>query len=99
MSAGGTHLRFMFEGQQCCDENKALWNSTGWGWNMRPHVLLAEHDPQFVVDWLHERGGRVFSEAHIPQELSDTLVTLRQMERSEAWRRSGCLLWIFTMVR
>eukprot|EP00892_Ulva_mutabilis_P007363 jgi/Ulvmu1/499/UM001_0507.1 len=96
---GGTHLRFMFEGQQCCEANKALWNSTGWGWNMQTHMMMSEHDPQFLVDWLHGNGGRVFSEAHITQNLAESLTILRDIERTEIWQRSGCLLWIFTMIR
>lgn len=96
---GGTHLRFMFEGQKCCDANKALWNSTGWGWNMQAHVLVSENDPQFLVDWLHDNGGRVFSEAHVTQSLAESLEIMRDLERTEVWQRSGCLLWIFTMIR
>lgn len=92
-------MRLMFEGRTCCEANKHLWNSTHWAWHMYKHIRDAEQNPQYLVDWLHDRGGRVFSEAHVPQNLAQSIVSLRAMERSDIWQRSGCRLWIFTMIR
>lgn len=96
--AGGTHLRWTF-GDQCCVENAELWNSTYWAWSMQEHMSTAKQDPQYLVDWLHGRGGRVFSELHVDQDLANTIPSLRRIEESEAWRQSGCKLFIWTMAR
>lgn len=96
--AGGTHLRWTF-GHECCEENSELWNSTIWAWSMQKHVRAAEQDPQYLLDWLHGRGGRVFSELHLHQDISYTIPSLRRLEKSEIWQQSGCKLWIWTMVR
>lgn len=52
-----------------------------------------------VVGWLRARGGRVFSEVHLPTNLLAPLKRLRAATQSAEWRAAGADLFVLTLLR
>jgi hypothetical protein len=66
---------------------------------MRTTAAQAAKDPAFLIQWLHERGGRVFSELHLRQDLVYSMQDLMTVKESSVWQESGCQMFFFTMLR